>query len=148
MARARSIKPGFFRNADLADMPPITRLLFIGLWTLADRLGRVENRPRQIKMELFPLDSVNCDEELSRLAAAGMIERYEVAGKQYLQVVNFCKHQNPHRDEKQSTITDHGHLWLTCVARWLAKIASVVASGWPAKYFFRPSRKTGSEPSA
>ena len=61
MARARNIKPGFFRNADLAELPIEARLLFIGLWTIADREGRMEDRPKQIKMELFPADSLDCD---------------------------------------------------------------------------------------
>jgi hypothetical protein len=104
MARARNIKPGFFRNADLVELSFEDRLLFIGLWTLADRDGRLEDRPKQIKMELFPADSVDCNAMLDSLAATGMVARYEVDGKRYLQVVNFGKHQNPHRDEKASTI--------------------------------------------
>lgn len=104
MARARNIKPGFFRNADLVELSVETRLLFIGLWTIADRDGRLEDRPKQIKMELFPEDSVDCNVMLDSLAASGMIARYEVDGKRYLQVINFTKHQNPHRDEKASTI--------------------------------------------
>lgn len=106
MARARSIKPGFFRNADLVDLPMEARLLFIGLWTLADRSGRLEDRPKQIKMEIFPADNLDCDELINLIASIGMVARYEVDGKRYLQVVNFAKHQNPHRDEKASTIPD------------------------------------------
>ena len=106
MARARNIKPGFFRNADLAELPIEARLLFIGLWTIADREGRMEDRPKQIKMELFPADSLDCDALLDQLAAIGVIERYSCGGKRYLHVVNFCKHQNPHKDEKASTIPD------------------------------------------
>ena len=106
MARARNIKPGFFRNADLVELPMEARLLFIGLWTLADREGRLEDRPKQIKMEIFPADSVDCDALLMQLASTGMVARYEVDGKRYLQVVNFTKHQNPHRDEKASTVPD------------------------------------------
>jgi hypothetical protein len=104
MARARNIKPGFFRNADLAEMPVEARLLFIGLWTIADREGRLEDRPKQIKMEIFPADSFDCNLLLDSLASAGMVDRYEAGGKKYLSVVNFTKHQNPHRDEKASTI--------------------------------------------
>ena len=37
MARARNIKPGFFTNDVLADCDPLARLLFAGLWTVADR---------------------------------------------------------------------------------------------------------------
>lgn len=106
MARARNIKPGFFRNADLAELSMEARLLFVGLWTLADREGRMDDRPKQIKMEIFPADSVDCDALLGDIAATGMVVRYEVDGKRYLQVTNFAKHQNPHRDEKPSTIPD------------------------------------------
>lgn len=106
MARARNIKPGFFRNAELVELPVEARLLFVGLWTIADRAGRLEDRPKQIKMELFPADNFNCDDLLSDLAAIGMVARYEFGGKRYLQVINFTKHQNPHRDEKASTIPE------------------------------------------
>ena len=54
--RARNIKPGFFENEELADLPPLTRLLYIGLWLLADREGRLENRPRRIKAQIFPYE--------------------------------------------------------------------------------------------
>lgn len=104
MARARNIKPGFFRNADLVELPFEARLLFIGLWTIADRAGRIEDRPKQIKMELFPADNMDCDALIEQLASTGMVQRYEHDGKRYLQVVNFTKHQNPHRDEKASTL--------------------------------------------
>lgn len=111
MARARNIKPGFFRNADLVELPFEARLLFIGLWTIADRSGRMEDRPKQIKMELFPADSVDVDALLDELASIGVVARYSHDGKRYLQVVNFSKHQNPHKDEKASTIPDQdGHL--------------------------------------
>ena len=104
MARARNIKPGFFRNAELVELGFDARLLFIGLWTIADRAGRLEDRPKQIKMELFPADNMDCDGLLCELAAIGMVARYEVDGKRFLQVTNFVKHQSPHRDEKSSTI--------------------------------------------
>lgn len=106
MARARNIKPGFFRNADLVELSFEARLLFIGLWTIADRAGRLEDRPKQIKMELFPADNMDCDVLLGQLASIGMIERYSHGGARVIQVVNFNKHQNPHRDEKASTLPD------------------------------------------
>src|SRR5690606_22686976 len=81
MARARNIKPAFFMNEDLVELPFQDRLLFIGLWTLADREGRLEDRPKRIKMEIFPADEVNVDESLTRLASTGMILRYQVDGE-------------------------------------------------------------------
>ena len=104
MARARNIKPGFFKNADLLDLPFEDRLLFIGLWTIADREGRMEDRPKQIKVEIFPGDNVDCDSSLTSLAKIGMINRYEIDGKRYLEITNFVKHQNPHCNEAPSTI--------------------------------------------
>lgn len=45
--RARDIKPGFFKNDQLADCSMAARLLFPGLWMMADREGRLENRPKK-----------------------------------------------------------------------------------------------------
>ncbi len=104
MARARNIKPGFFRNADLAELSVEARLLFIGLWTIADREGRLEDRPKQIKMEIYPADSFDVGALLEELADTDMLDRYEVGGKKYIQIVNFTKHQNPHKDERASAI--------------------------------------------
>ena len=104
MARARNIKPGFFKNADLVELTMEARLLFIGLWTLADRAGRLEDRPKQIKMELFPADSVDVDECLEGLKNWKFIARYQVASLRLIQVLNFHKHQNPHRDERVSVL--------------------------------------------
>ena len=104
MARTRYIKPGFFRNADLVELPLEARLLFIGLWTLADRSGRLEDRPKQIKMEIFPADSYDCNVLIQQIADTGMLIRYEHGGKRYLQVTNFSKHQHTHKDERASTI--------------------------------------------
>lgn len=47
MARARNIKPGFFINEDLVELPFSTRLLFAGLWIIADREGRLGERDRR-----------------------------------------------------------------------------------------------------
>ena len=49
MARSRNIKPGLFANELLGDADPIISLLFIGLWTIADKEGRLENRPKKIR---------------------------------------------------------------------------------------------------
>lgn len=104
MARSRNIKPSFFTNEELAELPFSTRLLFIGLWTLADREGRLEDRPKRIKMALMPGDDVNVDKALEELRQAGFIDRYTVADQRLIQVVNFTKHQNPHHKEAHSTL--------------------------------------------
>jgi hypothetical protein len=108
MARARNIKPGFFTNEELVELPFATRLLFIGLWTLADREGRLEDKPKRIKMNLFPADEIDVDKGLYDLQVSGFLVRYEVDGARYIQVLAFRKHQNPHRDEKPSSIPPVG----------------------------------------
>ncbi|MBS1169533.1 MAG: hypothetical protein H6R01_451 [Burkholderiaceae bacterium] len=104
MARARNIKPSFFTNDDLAEIDPLGRLLFIGLWTIADRDGRLEDRPKRIKAEVLPYDSCDADSLLDDLQKRDFILRYEVDGTGYIQITNFTKHQNPHQKEAGSTI--------------------------------------------
>jgi hypothetical protein len=111
MARARNIKPGFFTNEEMVELDFATRLLFIGLWTMADRAGRMEDRPKKIKMSLFPADNLDIDECLNDLQRRGFIIRYSCEKNQYIQILNFTKHQNPHIKEPPSTIPapdEHG----------------------------------------
>lgn len=111
MARARNIKPGLFSNELLVELPAFDRLAFIGLWCLADREGRLEDRVKRIKIELFPCDDYDVDAGLARLAAAGFISRYQVSGFSVIEIVNFQKHQSPHGTEKDSTLPDiNGYL--------------------------------------
>lgn len=104
MSRSRNIKPGFFQNEDLAELAFEYRILFQGLWCEADREGRLEDRPKRLKAAIFPYDSVDVDAGLESLASAGFIVRYEVEGKRYVQILNFVKHQNPHKKEAASVI--------------------------------------------
>lgn len=106
MARARTLKPGFFANEHLADCSAFARLLFAGLWLIADKEGRLEDRPRKIKAEIFPHDPIDCNALLSELDKNGFITRYEVGEGKFIQVLNFGKHQNPHPKEAASTIPE------------------------------------------
>lgn len=106
MARSRNIKPGFFSNEHLAELDFATRLLFIGMWTEADREGRLEDRPRRLKMALFPADNVDINRMLDDLDHLGFIKRYTVGDVKAIQVINWSKHQNPHMKEAKSTIPE------------------------------------------
>lgn len=104
MARSRNIKPKFFTNEELAECSPLARLLFAGLWTVADREGRLEDRPKRIKAELLPYDQCDVDQLLTELAAGGFIARYLAESSRCIQVLNFSRHQHPHVKEPQSQI--------------------------------------------
>lgn len=112
MARARNIKPGFFKNEDLGTADPFVSLLFAGLWTLADKAGILEDRPLRIKAELFPYrDGFDINGYLTVLVSFKLIHRYEVDGIKLIQIANFEKHQNPHHTEKPSEYVSYS---ITC----------------------------------
>lgn len=104
MPRARNLKPGFFKNEELVELPFEDRLLFAGLWTLADCRGVLENRPKRIKMEIFPADNVDVAACLDRLEAHGLIQTYERDGIKAIFLPKFLIHQNPHHREKPSDV--------------------------------------------
>ena len=100
MARSRNIKPSFFNNDLLAEIEPLGRIFFIGLWTVADFKGDLEWRPKKLKAQLLPYDNCSLENIAINLDQNGFIRFYSVQGKTYLNIVNFAKHQNPHRNEK------------------------------------------------
>lgn len=112
--RARNIKPGFFDNVALGTMDPLAQLLFAGLWCLADRSGRIKDCPPRIKKDIFPYRDADVDALLWMLAAGPrpFIVRYQYVDPdnpdaipdRFIEIVNFQKHQNPHKNEAKSTI--------------------------------------------
>jgi hypothetical protein len=57
MARIRTIKPQFWTDEKIGKLPLGARLLFIGLWNLADDEGIVLWNAAYIKGQLFPYDT-------------------------------------------------------------------------------------------
>jgi len=104
MARVRFIKPQLFENEILGTMDGDSVLLFTGLWCMADREGRLEDRPLRIKAKLFPYREVAVESSLTRLTESGFLIRYNVNGVSYIQIANWDKHQRPHPTEKKSEI--------------------------------------------
>ena len=100
MARARNIKPSFFNNDVLADIEPLGRLLFIGLWTICDYKGNLEFREKKIKASLLPYDNCSVIDIAINLEKSGFIQSYSNDGVTYINIVNFSKHQNPHKNER------------------------------------------------
>jgi hypothetical protein len=100
VARTRSIKPSFFKNEYLAECEPMARLLFVGLWTLADSQGRMEFRPLRIKAELFPYENCDILALLKQLADKGFVRAYESGDMKVLEIPTFGEHQRCHPDER------------------------------------------------
>lgn len=107
MARSRNIKPSIMDNEELADLEPLTRLLFVYLWMLADREGRLEDRPKRIAAQALPYDrAADVGAMLDDLHKAGFIERYTAGGVSCILILSFTKHQAPHGTERDSTLPD------------------------------------------
>ena len=101
--RARNVKPSLFKNELLATSDPLNTWIFEGLWCLADREGRLEDRPRRIHLEINPGRAYEGTEAaLAWLAEQGFVIRYSHGAGRYIQIVNFSKHQNPHPREAAS----------------------------------------------
>ena len=102
--RRRNLHFGFFMNEDLADLTPLTRLFLAGLWCIADKEGRLHNRPKKLAARVLPYDNFNGIKGIEDLESAGFIDVYEVDGKGFIQIVNWSKYQNPHYKETASII--------------------------------------------
>ncbi len=101
--RIRTIKPSFFLDSKLLKLPPLARILFAGLWCAADRAGRMEYDPDELRRRVLPDESPKAvDGWLAGLEASGLTLRYSADGKEYLAIPNFSKHQHPNHKEAPS----------------------------------------------
>jgi hypothetical protein len=106
--RIRSIKPEFYRSADISKLSWEDRLLFIGLWSYVDDNGVGIDKASHICADLFADDLERDPREtiarvtggLQRLENAHRIIRFEADGKQLIYVVNWAKHQRIDRPNK------------------------------------------------
>jgi hypothetical protein len=109
MMRSRIISPEFFRDEDIARLEEVQKVLFIGLWTLSDRQGRLVDNQVYIKSNLFPYSDVITSNDIARHLDAlasphPFIIRYTVEGKRFIQIKNWDKYQRVHPHERQSSI--------------------------------------------
>lgn len=100
MARIRTIKPDFWTDETLGECSPTSRLLFVGTWNLADDHGNLERSSKQLKAQLFPYDVIDVEPHVQELLSAGVLIEYAVAGKKYLHIKGFGRHQ---KVEKKSS---------------------------------------------
>ncbi|POX43380.1 hypothetical protein C3486_00140 [Streptomyces sp. Ru73] len=102
MARIRTLKPEAFASESLAEVSVHAERTFFGLLTQADDRGRFRDQPAVIAGLLWSLrpehGPVDVEDDLTQLAAAGLICRYEGPdAKRYLHIVTFAQHQRINR---------------------------------------------------
>ena len=103
--RIRSIKPEAFDDPILGSVSIAARLFFIGLFTQADRRGRLRYEAPRLRVRLLPYDDgVSVDNLTTELEAAGLVRRYDQGTKVFLSILNFERHQRPNMREPESSI--------------------------------------------
>lgn len=104
MARIRTIKPEFFTSADIVELTPLARLFYVSLWCEADREGRLEWKPKTLKLRYLPGDECDVEQLAGELTGAGLVVLYEVHDKQYAEIPSFTKHQVINNRESPSAL--------------------------------------------
>jgi hypothetical protein len=98
MAHPRTIKPSFFQDDRLAELSPLERLAFIGMWTIADDEGWMEYRSKQFKNQILPYDECDFDLIIDNLEIADCISIWPGKGKVSIQINEFDRYQNLYRN--------------------------------------------------
>jgi hypothetical protein len=99
LMRIRSIKPEFWRSNDITALSLEARLIFIGLWSYVDDNGVGIDDEKIIAADLFALEDdvatwrATVSRATRELAARALVTRYRVAGRAYLHITNWSKHQ-------------------------------------------------------
>ena len=104
MAYIRTIKASFFTSDDIVTLSPLARLLYIALWTEADREGRLTWRPRTFKLRFLPGDTCDITELCNELVESGLVSLYAVDGKNYAEIPTFTRHQVINNRERRSEL--------------------------------------------
>lgn len=97
MARIRTIKPEFWSDGAIIECSTNARLLFVGMWNFADDFGNLDRSAKQIKAQVFPSDSFECEPLIQELLNQRLIVEYSSNGKLYLHIQSFAKHQKVDR---------------------------------------------------
>lgn len=106
MAHQRLLKPEFFTDDKIADLTPIQRLFYMGIWTQADKNGVLEDRPKQLKTRILPYDECDAIATVNELVYRGFLIRYKVGERQLLAVRTWKKNQSTHSSEKPSGLPE------------------------------------------
>lgn len=100
------IKPEFWQDEKIGQLPILCRLLYIGLWNLSDDYGVAKGSSVWIKGQLFPYDGAEVDvrkveDALDHLEQSGRIVKFMQNGEEYYDIPKFREHQVINRPSKQ-----------------------------------------------
>lgn len=108
--KSRHLRQAYFIDDQIASCGIHAHLLYLGLLGLADREGRLEDRPFPIKVQILPYYECDINELLDVLSDAGLIIRYDG----FIQIESFLRHQKPHPKEANSLIPAPKNIAIPC----------------------------------
>lgn len=115
--RIRQIKPAFWSDSKLAELPEATRLFYVGLWMLADDAGWISWDPAEAAHELYGYETRSRRER--RVVA--MLDELRIKGRVilhpcgHLEVPKLADHQRLAGPTKQVRTVFSEHL-KACIA--------------------------------
>lgn len=93
MARKRMIDPNIWQSEDFGKLSTLAKLVFIGLFSLADDEGRGRCNPIYLKSTLFPYEegirSADVDKTLSEISSNMSVVFYSCDGSSYYSLYNW-----------------------------------------------------------
>lgn len=99
MAKIRGFKPELWTDDDFVELSAFARLLWMGMWNFACDNGHLQDKSKQLKGRVLPMDDVNCADLLREIEAQGLIVRNEG----WITIPKLTHHQKPHK-----------RWWVTC----------------------------------
>ena len=93
MARKRMIDPNIWQSEDFSKLSTLGKLVFIGLFSLADDEGRGRCNPVYLKSTLFPYEegirSADIDKTLSEISSNMSVIFYSCDGSSYYSLLSW-----------------------------------------------------------
>lgn len=90
----RTIKPEFWTDSRIVALGFVTRLFYIGAWNFADDQGCLPDNPAELKMQIFPADTIDVTPLIEELVQSGRLVRWETTdGDRILEIAHFREHQ-------------------------------------------------------
>lgn len=94
----RILKESICTSPNIERLTWFEEVVFYRLIVQCDDYGRFDARPPLVRARLFPLledlDTEDVAAAMTMLEMVGLLERYEVNGQEYLQLVAWDKHQH------------------------------------------------------
>ena len=104
--RKRELSPSFWKDERVWKLSHEAKLFYVGLMQVADRDGRMVDKPFEIGVEAWPWAPGDAPKLLDEIVSVGLIGRYQVQDQRLLAfpLKAWRAHQRPHPKERASLL--------------------------------------------